>query len=185
MEVSDESPLSQAVTRWGGLAHPGADGPAPFGYWVIEGRLAAGGHPAVPEGGLDRLLGAGVHAFVDLTEPGSPGDGYRAVLDDAAPDVTIERFPIPDFDIPSVDQAEVILDVIDRLLDHGRTVYVHCLGGRGRTGTVIGCWLIRHGLAGPDTAVATLTELRASIDGGGVRSPETEGQHRFVESWSQ
>ncbi len=185
MVPSDESTPSQTVTRWGELARPGADGPSPFGYWVIDGRLAAGAHPVVSEGGLDRLIRAGVQAFVDLTEPGSPGDGYQLALADVAPEVGLDRFPIADFDIPSIHQAEVILDAIDRLLDDGQTVYVHCLGGRGRTGTVIGCWLIRHGLAAPDTVMVTLTGLRASIDGGEVRSPETEVQQRFVKTWSR
>ncbi|MGF1668001.1 MAG: dual specificity protein phosphatase family protein, partial [Acidimicrobiia bacterium] len=119
----------------------------------------------------------------DLTEPGSPGDGYRSILEAGSSGATVERFPIVDFGTPSVGQEEAILEAIDRCLDQQRTVYVHCLGGLGRTGTVIGCWLIRHGLAGPDTAVATLAQLRASIDGGAARSPETDDQRRFVESW--
>ena len=32
-------------------------------------------------------------------------------------------------------------------------VYVHCWGGIGRTGTVVGCWLVRHGMTG-DEALA-------------------------------
>ena len=37
---------------------------------------------------------------------------------------------------------------VDDALGEGRTVYVHCWGGIGRTGTVVGCWLVRHGLTG-------------------------------------
>ena len=43
-----------------------------------------------------------------------------------------------------------ILDAIDAALDGGKTVYVHCWGGVGRTGTVVGCWLVRHGKTGDE-----------------------------------
>ena len=39
-----------------------------------------------------------------------------------------------------------VLDAIDKDIADGRTVYVHCWGGIGRTGMVIGCWLVRHGM---------------------------------------
>ena len=39
-----------------------------------------------------------------------------------------------------------ILDDVDAALADGGAVYVHCWGGIGRTGTVVGCWLVRHGL---------------------------------------
>jgi hypothetical protein len=183
----DDEPMAMVpASAWGSLAAPGSEGPAPFSYWVVEGRLAAGAHPAVREGRLDSLLRAGVRSFIDLTEPGSFGDdGYESVLAGASPGATVERYPIVDFTTPSVEQAGVILAAIDRLLDERRTVYVHCLGGLGRTGTVVGCWLIRHGLARPDTALATLARLRASIVGGRSRSPETDDQRRFVEAWTR
>jgi hypothetical protein len=189
MAPSDDSTAVPAVmlpgTRWGPLASRGTEGPAPFGYWVVEGRLAAGAHPAVPEGRLDGLLRAGLRAFIDLTEPGSPGSAYEVVLAEASLGATVERYPIVDFGTPSVEQASAILTAIDRHLDRRRAVYVHCRGGLGRTGTVIGCWLIRHGFARPDTALATLARLRASIDDGHARSPETDAQRAFVEAWTR
>ena len=37
---------------------------------------------------------------------------------------------------------------IDEAMSAGKAVYVHCWGGVGRTGTVVGCWLVRHGRTG-------------------------------------
>ena len=37
-----------------------------------------------------------------------------------------------------------VLDAIDIALCEGHGVYIHCWGGVGRTGTVVGCWLKRH-----------------------------------------
>ena len=74
-----------------------------------------------------------------------------------------------------------ILDLIDELLEAGERVYVHCLAGIGRTGTVVGCYLVRHGIPAAD-AVAHLAELRAAR-GRRDRSPEMPAQRAFVERW--
>lgn len=136
-------------------------GPIRHTYWVTD-RLAAGVHPMV-YGDLARLLDAGFDTFVDLTERATyeVADGRR-------------HFPIPDMGLP--DDVEPILDAIDDALGAGRTVYVHCFAGRGRTGTVIGCWLARHG---SDDPLADLAGLRTHLDS---PSPETEEQRRFVRS---
>ena len=58
---------------------------------------------------------------------------------------------------------------IDKLLAKGDVLAVHCLAGLGRTGTVLGAWLIKKGL----TAEETLKRLR-QIDAGYVQSKEQE-----------
>jgi protein-tyrosine phosphatase len=68
------------------------------------------------------------------------------------------------------------LDALDAALAARRRVYVHCLGGRGRTGTVVACWLVRHGHRAEE-ALALVQERR------GRRSPETAEQRRFVRRW--
>jgi len=71
-----------------------------------------------------------------------------------------------------------ILDAIDTALTGEQVVYVHCMGGIGRTGTVIGCYLVRHGQTGAE-ALQTIARLR----GGLAESPETEEQRRMVRTW--
>ena len=60
-----------------------------------------------------------------------------------------------------------------------RPVYVHCWGGVGRTGTIIGCWLVMQGISG-DGAIRRIAELRAGMPDSGRRSPETNEQRRLV-----
>jgi protein-tyrosine phosphatase len=46
--------------------------------------------------------------------------------------------------VPDAEMMGSVLDAIDTSLDEVGPAYVHCWGGHGRTGTAIGCWLVRH-----------------------------------------
>ena len=75
-----------------------------------------------------------------------------------------------------------ILDDIDAALAKGEGVYVHCWGGIGRTGTVVGCWLVRHGLDRGD-AIRTIEELRRLVLDSFMPSPQTTAQRAMVTTW--
>jgi protein-tyrosine phosphatase len=79
-----------------------------------------------------------------------------------------------------------ILDTIDGALAEGRTVYFHCWGGIGRTGTVAGCWLVRHGMRGAEALAVVDGHMRTTGKGRQVpRSPETEAQCAYVRGWKE
>ena len=59
---------------------------------------------------------------------------------------------------------------------------MHCLGGLGRTGTVVGCFLVRHGLSGAQ-ALETIQLLRRGIPSADSPSPETDMQRWMVLNW--
>jgi hypothetical protein len=155
--------------------------PVDDAYLVTSGLLAGAypGHPdpAICADRLRRLSSAGVDAFVDLTEPGEC-EPYAHLLDG----VRHERRPIADFGITTPDGYRAILDLVDGARDAGEGVYLHCFGGLGRTGTVVGCWLVRHGLGGGDP-IARLAELRSGTADAWAASPQTEEQRRVVRGW--
>ena len=98
-----------------------------------------------------------------------------------------ERHSIVDMDVPrSPQQTAGILDAIDKALEDGKNVYVHCWGGIGRTGTVVGCWLVRHGMTG-DEALAEIAERWRGMEKRyrHPRSPQTQQQRRYVRSWTE
>jgi hypothetical protein len=157
--------------------------PASF-YWVDPGLLAAGPYPAAAPD-LAALLAAGIGGFVDLT-PDSGFGGYageaQRLAAAAGRDALHRRFPIRDFGLPEIETMRAILDAIDAWRAAARPVYVHCHAGLGRTGTVIGCWLVRHGCA-PDAALARLRDLRRDMRDAALASPETPEQRAFVAAW--
>jgi hypothetical protein len=158
--------------------------PIPDSYRVRPGLLA-GEYPGAPtddqaRAKLERLLAAGVDLFLDLTETGEYNlNPYAPLLPEG---VEHRRIPIPDMGTPSTETMTHTLDTIDAALADGRGVYVHCFGGIGRTGTVVGCHLVRHGLAG-EAALARVAELRWGTPDGYRRSPETHAQRRMVVNW--
>ncbi|HMP42979.1 MAG TPA: protein-tyrosine phosphatase family protein, partial [Roseiflexaceae bacterium] len=123
----------------------------------VNPQFIAGEYPASPDQAttaekLGRHLDAGITAFLDLTEAGELRS-YAADLAALATHHGIaalhRRHPIRDLNVPATPAHMVaILDELDTAIGAGHTVYVHCWGGIGRTGTVVGCWLVRHGLTG-------------------------------------
>ena len=100
----------------------------------------------------------------------------------------IRRFSVPDKNVPSVELMKKILDEIDMLHAKKIPIYIHCWGGIGRTATVVGCWMMRHGIATRSTVLDEIFTLRRiGVDPAylGLRSPETDEQERFVLAWQK
>lgn len=173
--------------------------PLPFdrAYWVRPGLLAGcyPGSKKIVE--CKRmavgLIRCGVSHCINLMELeerdrfGNPFVSYEPfVLREARTErriVTFSRHAIKDCSIPTTGEMQTILDEIDSNLTASRTVYLHCWGGRGRTGTVVGCDLIRHGLATPEMVVEKLAELTAHNAAVFRRLPETMAQEDFLCNW--
>lgn len=124
---------------------------------------------------MRRLLASGFDGFVDLTEEPS---GHEL-----AGSETVVHLPVPDFTAPDPQLVVTALDAIDGMLGDERKVYLHCWAGIGRTGTVVGCWLRRHGESA-ESVLATLARLRrADPQRSAVASPETAEQCQLVLGW--
>lgn len=164
-------------------------------YWVEPGRLLAGEFPGAwnERDAAIRLglyLECGVTDFIDLTVP-QELDSYEALLVSVARERGTEagyrRFSIPDMDVPEKPAIMIaILDHLDDLLTGGGVPYVHCWGGIGRTGTVVGCYLVRSGLTG-EQALDRLAEMwRGVAKSSRYRtSPQTWEQFDYVRTWRE
>jgi protein-tyrosine phosphatase len=172
--------------------------PFPRCYWVVPGKFLAGFYPGSQKSTivlkqLRSLLEHGIRRILSLME--EQERNYRGELfvpyenelfhlaAEMGLEVELDRMPIPDTDIPTVKGMIAILDRIDQSIEQGRTLYLHCWGGRGRTGTVVGCFLARHGLAVGEAALGLLQELRQNDPISHMPSPETKIQADFIRSW--
>ena len=154
-------------------------------FWVIPGRLLAGPYPGGPEQAEMRekiaaFLEFGVRLFVDLTEAGEL-EPYAHLLDGTG--ARHVRRPVRDVDVPTREEMHETLRVLRSGLDGDGVVYVHCWGGVGRTGTVVGCLLVEDGTP-PGSVVGAIRELRRGTKRGHRPSPETPEQRAFVEGWT-
>jgi predicted protein tyrosine phosphatase len=163
-------------------------------YWVEPGRLLAGEYPGQytsesTRQRIDALLEAGFDTFIDLTRPNETVPYYRVLLEEAKLyEVQVERhnFPIGDFGLPTPEGMRSILDTIDAALQNGRRIYLHCWGGIGRTGTTVGCYLVRRGMTGEE-ALRQLAEWWQTVPKSRIHqhSPETYEQAQFIRNWAE
>ena len=109
------------------------DQPIEHCYWVSPGKLLAGEYPGSKGGDFSKLkinalIGAGVSAFIDLTEKNEGLQPYSGLLKKASH----QRFSIRDVSIPDSSELMVaILDTIDHHLSQERVVYIHCWAALG------------------------------------------------------
>ncbi|KAG2024046.1 dual specificity protein phosphatase [Coprinopsis cinerea AmutBmut pab1-1] len=167
--------------------------PLPNSWWVTP-LLVACEYPWSPKSAnkpkLDELLRVGVRTFIDLTEDGEllPYEDIlckRAVLLGIDP-ATIEyhRFPIRDRSLPkSLDFMDRVFLTLRQNEQRGRVSAIHCRGGIGRTGLVVGCWLVERGIAkSGEEALGIIASEWKSVEKCKryPHSPETGPQFDFV-----
>jgi hypothetical protein len=162
-------------------------------YWVVPEKLMAGEYPGTPgeentRKRIQGLLRIGVRTFIDLTQPGDSYHPYSKLLfaeaDEYGIDVSWKNYSIPDLGVPSIPMVKAILDEIDRAMAEQKTTYIHCLAGIGRTGTIVGCYLVRHGHP-VNNVIPFIAALRKDLPTWWCASPEVPEQVDFILNWKE
>jgi len=197
------TPLKRSIQKPSSLRN--RPRPIPNSYWATP-YLVACEFPYCPltptqiarkhtKQKLDALLLAGVQTFFDLTEPHELFPYYPhlsarcALLGIDVDSIEYHNFPIRDRSLP--ESIEFVRDILTVLRDNerrGRISAVHCRGGIGRTGLVVGCWLVECGVAKDgDDALRMIAEEWKMVEKCKrfPCSPETGPQFEFVKSFSR
>ena len=171
--------------------------PIPNSYWATPLLLACE-YPWSPferstVQKLDKLLAAGVRTFIDLTECGelSPYHPHLPALVSAhgidPSEIEYHQCPIHDRSLPeSRDYMFQILGVLRDNQQRGRISAVHCRGGIGRTGMVVGCWLVESETAkSGEEALHMIAREWKTVEKYKryPNSPETGPQFEFVRTF--
>lgn len=106
--------------------------------WLIENEVAGHAEPTSNDD-LTWLFGNGIRALVRMSDrPKVSPDQIKAHgMED------MYEF-VPDFTAPSQAQLNRMVDFILKSVYDGKPVGVSCLGGKGRTGTVLACYLAKR-----------------------------------------
>ena len=172
--------------------------PIPYSnsYWATRTLLAAEypgalePHIALPR--LTAILSLGIRDFIDLTHPSElvPYEpliitaAENAGLDDEQKaSIIYQRFAIQDGGVPGQDTFNEIMTAIKESQDAGRMAVVHCWGGIGRTGVIVGSWLIMSGVVkNGDEALVYLAEKWKGVEKNWrcPTTPETQIQFDFL-----
>lgn len=116
-----------------------------FNSYAVKEWLYAGEYPGDRKDEkaklkLSQFMRFGITHFIDLTEEGELSP-YAPLLYEGA---SHHRFPIVDQGVPnSIEDVRKLVSAIRQIHEDNpdAKVYIHCWGGVGRTGTIIGCFL--------------------------------------------
>jgi atypical dual specificity phosphatase len=143
----------------------------PYGFtWIETGRIAGLAAPS----SLDDLVWLrqnGIEFLITLTEQPLP----KRWIDEAG--LMAVHIPVPDYDPPTPEQFQSAVATIMKAVESGMGVAVHCLAGKGRTGTVLAGYFVGMGFSANE-AIDKIRELRP----GSIESPE---QERAIENFAR
>lgn len=143
-------------------------------HWILPGQLSGMGRPGLlreEEDDLFSIAEHGISLLVSLTEKPFPPDRLRAF------GIAARHFPIDDMGTPTRLAAARLCRAIEKTIEGGGAVAVHCLAGLGRTGTMLAAYLVWKGMRAEDA----IGRVRGTITG----AIQTAGQARFVREFEE
>ncbi len=118
--------------------------------WILENKLMASVFPVDIEYIHHLRDVEGITSAVDLAE--NPWvDEWRQVEG-----MEFHHVPVVDMSIPTENDADRIISIIDR---SDGPVLIHCAAGIGRTGTIMGLYLVNDGMD-PEEAISFVRNKR-------------------------
>jgi protein tyrosine/serine phosphatase len=118
----------------------GADAAPPHvrNFGQVNQNLFRGGMPT--DDALQELKALGVGLIIDLREEGTERQAEKQKVEQLG--IRYAHVPMRALSAPRPAEIQQVLSLI--LHESSAKVYVHCLRGKDRTGTVIACYRIQH-----------------------------------------
>ncbi|CAG9792801.1 unnamed protein product [Diatraea saccharalis] len=139
----------------------------PYNFsWFIEKKIAAMGWPQTVAN-LNYVADAGIHHLITLSPEKLP-----PILE-CKKKLKWSEIRIKEFGAPTLKQILKFIEICERAEIRGEVIGVHCRHGRGRTGTMLACYLVHFKNMAPERAVLTVRVQRPG-------SCETYEQEKIV-----
>jgi len=128
--------------------------------WLELSKLAGCARPE-SEAELKAVKEQGIRAIISLT--GTP------LIPDVIRRLGFDYLHSHMSGSPTTKQLEELVEFIEHEINQSKPVLVHCGEGKGRTGTVLAAYLVKHGLSA-DEAIRSVREKRP----GSIQTVEQE-----------
>jgi atypical dual specificity phosphatase len=154
--------MAPAVVPAPRVRAPGVRGRGPRGFtWIVDGRLAGTPWPGIVapvNDDLRALCDAGVTYLISFTEIEFPKDTLEPYQ------ISSTHLPMPDMEVPSLADGLALCRWVDRLMEAGHPVAMHCKAGLGRTGTMLAMYCLWR-QSGEVSATQTIRWVRGKNSG--------------------
>ena len=147
--------------------------------WVINNQLAGSGLPL----SFDQfrwLVNHGIGTIVTVREVPLPSswlslDDKKNLYADNQKHNKINylHLRVEDYHSPTVEEIDSTVKFIENEIKEKRPVLVHCAAGKGRTGTILGAYLLRNQNIGARDAINRIRNIRPE-------SVQTESQEKSL-----
>ena len=134
--------------------------------WVINNELAGSGLPLSFEQ-FKWLVDHGIGTIITVREVPLPshwfslGHKKNSNADTKNPEkINYMHLRVEDYHSPTVQEIDSTVKFIENEIKSNRPVLVHCAAGKGRTGNILGAYLLRNENIGARDAITRIRNIR-------------------------
>ena len=128
------------------------------------------------------VLAHGIKAIITVREVPLPAHWFtkniNRIYNNNGTNPEYLHLKVEDYGSPSPEQLDYTVDYIKKQIDSEKPVMVHCVAGKGRTGTVLVAYLLKDENLGAEKAIMKIRKLRPG-------SVQSETQKKCTELYEQ